>query len=59
MLSDICLILKNFVIKFEDQFISKFICKNKIIDDFLFENIKNRINAKDCLDVLNQLLRLL
>ena len=53
MLSDISLILKNFAFKFEDQFINDFICKNNIIQDFLFENIKHKINVEDCLFVLN------
>ena len=58
MISDICLILKNFSLNFDDKFFKLHILQNKQIEDFIYENLKNKINVENCLIILNQLFKI-
>ena len=58
MISDICLILKNFSLNFDDEFFKLHIFQNKQIEDFIYENLKNKINVENCLIILNQLFKI-
>jgi hypothetical protein len=58
MITDICLILKNFSLNFDDKFFKLHILQNKQIEDFIYENLKNKINVENCLIILNQLFKI-